>query len=70
MMNEMLIPAVITALGWAVLLILIGELAGTRLPLLRKIFLPGSVLGGLLALILGPQLDGSGSGLAGYRNLL
>jgi len=62
-MNEMLIPAVITALGWAVLLILIGELAGTRLPLLRKIFLPGSVLGGLLALILGPQLAGLAPGL-------
>ena len=40
-MNNHLIPAVLTALGWAVLLILAGDLAVTRLPLLRKIFLPG-----------------------------
>jgi|GEM_PF-4457561 len=43
------------AVTGAVGFIFLGELAGTRLPFLRRIFLPGSVLGGVLALGLGPQ---------------
>lgn len=49
---------IIIALAIGLLLILAGELAGTRLPLLNKVFMPGAVLGGLLALLLGPQVFG------------
>ncbi|MDF7798540.1 sodium/glutamate symporter [Pontiellaceae bacterium B1224] len=44
---------IIQVLALAVVLTGIGELVGSRLPLLRKIALPGAVLGGLLGLGLG-----------------
>ena len=55
-MVEKMIPAMVSALGIAVLLVLLGELMGGRLPLLRKVFLPGSVLGGVIALLMGLQV--------------
>jgi len=44
------ITFIIQALGLAVVLTGVGELFGARLPLLRKVALPGAVLGGLLGL--------------------
>ena len=55
------------------LLLLVGRLLRERIPLFRKLYLPSSVLAGILALLLGPQvlgglaerLLGAETGLAG-----
>ncbi|MDQ8185101.1 sodium/glutamate symporter [Pelagicoccus sp. SDUM812002] len=44
----------------AVLLVFLGNLIGKFSPLLRRFALPGAVLGGLLALLIGPQILGTG----------
>lgn len=44
------LTTIIQALAVAVVLVGLGELVGTRLPLLRKVALPGAVLGGLAGL--------------------
>jgi Na+/glutamate symporter len=47
---------ILLALGLAVGLSFLGELLRSGTPGLRRILLPGSVLGGITALVLGPQL--------------
>jgi len=50
------IQIALIAMGYAVSFVLIGELLGRHAPLLRKVFMPGAILGGLLGLVLGPQV--------------
>lgn len=52
----------ILTLASAILLVALGELLGTRLPLLRRVALPGAVLGGLAGLLLGRQGFGLANG--------
>ncbi|WP_339138035.1 MAG: sodium/glutamate symporter [Candidatus Electrothrix sp. GW3-4] len=56
---------ILSALGTAILLVALGEIAGTRTPLLKKIRFPGAVLGGLAGLIAGP----GGFRLGAYLNI-
>ncbi len=50
-------------LFWAIvlagLLLLAGSVLAARVGLLQRLFLPGSIIGGLLALLLGPQVAGT-----------
>lgn len=44
------------AMGVAVAWVFVGEIAGSRVSFLKRIFLPGAVLGGILGLLAGPQI--------------
>ncbi len=46
----------ISALTLAVILVFIGNLIGKISPVLRRFALPGAVIGGIIALLLGPQI--------------
>tara|TARA_Y100001968_G_scaffold82237_1_gene73282 strand:+ start:4850 stop:6223 length:1374 start_codon:yes stop_codon:yes gene_type:complete len=56
-MDITLVPAFITLFG-ATLFVFVGNIVGKFFPVLRAFTLPGAVLGGLLGLLLGPQVLG------------
>ncbi len=57
---------ILWALVVAILLVFAGNLLGKTLPLLDRFALPGAVIGGLIALLIGPQvLNYQGEGLPG-----
>jgi ESS family glutamate:Na+ symporter len=45
--------------GWLSLLLLVGKLLRARIILFQKLFLPASIIGGFIGLLLGPYLLGS-----------
>lgn len=49
-------------IAFAIIWVFIGNLLGKTFPLLRRFALPGAVLGGSIALLLGPQLLNLGTG--------
>ncbi len=54
----MSVLSVFQALLWLGLLLLVGRLVRERVPLFRRIFLPSSILAGVLGLLLGAQVLG------------
>ena len=52
------IEVAIIATGLALGLVLVGELIARNTPLLRRVAMPGAVLGGCVGLLLGPQVTG------------
>lgn len=47
--------SIVIALGLAVLFVAVGEILGKRAPLLRRVPLPGAVIGGILILLIGSE---------------
>ena len=45
-------------LAFAIILVFMGNILGKVFPVLKRFSLPGAVLGGIIALLLGPQIAG------------
>ncbi len=54
---------ILATFGVVILLVALGEVVGKHIPLLKRMPLPGAVLGGLIGLSIGPELLDLGSSL-------
>ncbi|MDF3130991.1 sodium/glutamate symporter [Kiritimatiellaeota bacterium B1221] len=60
---------IVLALGFAVGLSFLGEWIRTLIPGLRQVFIPGAVIGGTAALLMGPQLNPALTEGAGFAKV-